>query len=327
MASMTQAQTVETDAAPESQTARPCVFVHTNHKQWIGALVSQYSLKRNSPNGDAFDVKIIHTDDHRFLHDKEGQPYLRDGLTRHWLVEDLQSFTPLRFMPPKLMGYQGRAVIIDPDIFAVGDIHELLTRDMQGKAIMCRARPGKKAYASSVMLLDCAKLRHWDCEAEFEELFAFKRDYMDWVTLKCEAPETIGLFEREWNDFDHLNAQTKLLHNTKRSTQPWKTGLKVDYTPPLKKGSLLSWLRRARESVFGRYGLRGSYKRHPDPNQERFFFQMLRACIEDGVVSEELLRQEMANKHIRPDAFQVIERMPPLPAPAAAPKPSLAAAG
>ena len=36
-------------------------------------------------------------------------------------------------MPPELMGYQGRAVVIDPDIFAIGDIWELLTRDMQGK--------------------------------------------------------------------------------------------------------------------------------------------------------------------------------------------------
>ena len=28
---------------------KPCVFIHTNHKQYIGALVSQYSFKRNSP--------------------------------------------------------------------------------------------------------------------------------------------------------------------------------------------------------------------------------------------------------------------------------------
>ena len=42
-------------------------------------------------------------------------------------MEDLQSFTPLRFMPPQLMGYEGRAIVIDPDVFAVGDVYELLT--------------------------------------------------------------------------------------------------------------------------------------------------------------------------------------------------------
>ena len=55
-------------------------------------------------------------------------------------MEDLQSFTPLRFMPPQLMGYEGRAIVVDPDVFAVGDVHELLTRDMEGKAVMGRRR-------------------------------------------------------------------------------------------------------------------------------------------------------------------------------------------
>ena len=41
---------------------------------------------------------------------------LRDGVLRQWHMEDLQSFTPTRFMPPQLTGYQGRAVVIDPDV-------------------------------------------------------------------------------------------------------------------------------------------------------------------------------------------------------------------
>ncbi len=55
--------------------------------------------------------------------------YLRDGGKREWVRDDLQSFTPTRFLPPQLMGYQGRAVVIDPDVFARGDIWELLSRD------------------------------------------------------------------------------------------------------------------------------------------------------------------------------------------------------
>ena len=47
---------------------------------------------------------------------------------------------------------------------------------------MCRRRGGPKdrngAYATSVMLLDCARLTHWRVEKSFDELFAFKRDYM-----------------------------------------------------------------------------------------------------------------------------------------------------
>ena len=215
------------DAAP-----RPQVFIQTNAKQLIGALVSAHSLKRNSAHGDAFDVTIMHHEDHAFFAARQGQLFLRGGDKRVWDNADLQSFTPLRFMPPALMGYRGRAVVIDPDIFAVGDIWELLTRDMQGKAIVCRRRGSANdrngAYATSVMLLDCAQLGHWRVEENFAELFAFTRDYMDWISLKLEPPSTIGLFEEQWNDFDRLTPATRLLHNTRRRTQPWKTGLPVD---------------------------------------------------------------------------------------------------
>jgi hypothetical protein len=166
------------------------------------------------------------------------------------------------------------------------------------------------------MLLDCAKLAHWRCEAQFDELFAFERDYMQWITLQLEDPDTIALFENEWNDFDHLGPRTKLLHNTKRKTQPWKTGLKVDFMPPEKPGRLpfQGWVNRARRRVLGDYALLGSYKPHPDPNQERFFFGLLRECLDQGIVSEDMLRREMSQNHVRHDALEVLERTPPLAA-------------
>jgi hypothetical protein len=301
------------DAAP-----RPHVFIQTNDKQLIGALVSAHSLKRNSPHRDEFDVTIMRHEDHAFFAAKQGRPFLRGGDKRAWDNDDLQSFTPLRFMPPALMGYRGRAVVIDPDIFAVGDIWELLTRDMQGKAIVCRRRGGPKdrngAYATSVMLLDCAKLTHWRAEENFEELFAFTRDYMDWIALKLEPAATVGLFEEQWNDFDRLTPATKLLHNTRRRTQPWKTGLPVDYRPAEHGNGFppLAWALRARRKLFGEYGLLGRYAPHPDRRQEALFFGLLRECLESGAVSEDLLRRAMALNHVRHDALSVIERTPPL---------------
>ncbi len=296
------------------------VFIHTNDKQMVGALVAQHALRRNSKNADRFDIRIIHTADHDFLRDRDGDYYLRDGARRQWLYEDLQSFTPLRFMPPELMGYQGRAAVIDPDVFAQGDVWELLTRDMGGKAILCRPRSGSKGrrgcLASSVMMLDCARLTHWHCEAQFNEMFALKRDYMEWISLKLEPEGTIGLFEHEWNDFDHLTPQTKLLHNTKRKTQPWKTGLKVDYFAPEKPGgsATIGWLYRMRRRVFGHYAFMGHYKPHPDPNQEQFFFGLLRECVDEGIVTEDMLREEMRQDHVRHDAFEVLAGTPPLAA-------------
>jgi hypothetical protein len=295
-----------------------CVFIHTNPKQWLGALVGQYALRRHSTHNDKFDVRIIHHQDYPFFQAREGHLFLRDGVKRTWHNEDLQSFTPLRFMPPELMNYAGRAVLIDPDVFAVGDIWELLSRDMRGKAIVCRRRSGSKGItgglASSVMLLDCAQLTHWRCEAQFNELFEFKRDYMNWICLKLEPRETIGLFEPEWNDFDHLTEKTKLLHNTKRKTQPWKTGLPVDFLPAEKLRLLPGWVRRMRRHWLGQPVYSGYYLAHPDPQQERFFFGLLRECLEKGVITESLLREEMQRNHVRHDALELLERIPPLAA-------------
>jgi hypothetical protein len=296
---------------------KPTVFIHTNHKQMVGALVSQHSLKRNSRTPEAFDVRIIDVAGFPFLAAREGQLYLRDGMKREWLMDDLQSFTPLRFTPPELMGYEGRAVVIDPDVFAVGDVMDLLARDMQGKAVMCRSRgvAGKK-YATSVMLMDCARLRHWHCETQFNAMFDLELDYMDWINLETEDDATVGLLEDEWNDFDRLTPATRLLHNTSRWTQPWKTGLPIDFTPSTKNHSIFKVVtiyRKAREALLGRYGGLGAYKAHPDPAQERFFFGLLKECLEQGVIDEAVVREEMRRSHVRHDAFEVMARLDPLP--------------
>jgi hypothetical protein len=295
------------------------VFIQTNHKQIVGALVAEYALRRNSQHNDRFDVQIMHTGDYPFFAAREGQLYMRDGVKRTWLNDDLQSFTPTRFLPPELMDYQGRAVVIDPDIFAIADVWELLSRDMQGKAIMCRRRHLTKGVvdrclASSVMLLDCARLRHWKVEEQFNEMFEFKRDYMPWICLKLEDRATIDLFEPEWNDFDKLTQKTKMLHVTRRKTQPWKTGLPIDWRPAerFRLFPPVAWLMRARRHLFGEYALLGNYKEHPDRNQTNLFFGLLKECLDQGIVSEDLLREEMRHNHVRHDALEVLERTPDL---------------
>ncbi|GIX29883.1 MAG: hypothetical protein KatS3mg124_0355 [Porticoccaceae bacterium] len=298
------------------------VFIQTNHKQIVGALVAEHAIRRYSRHNDAFDVTIMHTRDYPFFAAREGQLYLRDGVKRVWLNDDLQSFTPTRFLPPELMGYEGRAVVIDPDIFAAADVWELLSRDMGGKAILCRMRSGPKGFidgmwASSVMLLDCAKLTHWQVEKQFNAMFSFEIDYQPWIGLRYEDQSTIGVLENEWNDFDRFTRATKMLHTTRRKTQPWKTGLPTDWRPAerFRLFPPIGWLMRARRHLFGEYGLLGTYKPHPDPNQEAFFFGLLKECILQGKISEEFLRREMAQNHVRHDAFEVLDRTPDLPPP------------
>jgi hypothetical protein len=276
------------------------VFIQANARQMLGARISAYSYKRNAQKPDSFDVRILDIAEHPRLM-KRGQTILRAGHVREWEPDDLQSFTPLRFYPPQAMNFEGRAVVTDPDIFAIGDVGELFERDLDGKPIWAVPRPGHNNQpdyvATSVMLLDCAKLRRWNFDKALDDLFEHRLDYVDWIELKREPRSSIGHLEPEWNDFDRLSPETKLLHTTKRRTQPWKTGLRVDYT--LRERGPLDFLRRLR---FQRY------ERHPDERQEALVYSLLAEMVDAGLVTRQELVEEMAANHIRHDSLDVIEK-------------------
>ena len=69
---------------------------------------------------------------------------------------------------------------------------------------------------------------------------------------------------------------------------------------------------RARRKYFGDYAFVPDYKPHPDPKQEAFFFGLLRECVDKRIVSEDFIREEIARKHVRHDAFDVLDRVAPL---------------
>ena len=292
---------------------KPKIFIHTNHKQHVGALVSAHSMRRNSLHADKFDVELIELKDHMDIFGQyEGRDYLRDGNSRTWLNDDLQSFTPLRFMPPELMGYQDKAVVVDPDVFAVQDVWELLNHDMDGKAVCCAYRAGHPA--SSVMLMDCAKLTNWKVSEDFDALFRRDREYKTWMNLGYQPAETIGKLEPVWNDFDRLSSETKMIHNTRRKTQPWKSGLPVDFVPAESNAlSPMAWVMFLRRKLFGTYGLLGNYKDHPDKNQENFFFGLLKECVDEGIITEDMLKDAMKQNFVRHDAMEILEKVPDLP--------------
>jgi hypothetical protein len=282
---------------------KPTVVILTNDKQMLGALVSAHSFRRNSRTPDAFEVRIVNAGEFPELQER-GHSLLRGGHVREWDPDDLQSFTPLRYAIPGLLGYKGLALVTDPDVFAVGDVAELFARDLEGKAIWCTPRPGyhkiTDPLATSVMLLDNAKLKHWRFADDLNALWAHEVDYLDWINLRREDLGTIGLLEPEWNDFDRLTSETKLLHNTKRRTQPWKTGLPIDFT--FKERGLLNFalpiVRR----------LAPNYTRHPDRKQETYFYALLADALDAGAVTRDQVEKEVRLGHVRPDSEALIER-------------------
>ncbi|MDA9981503.1 hypothetical protein N9H39_01935 [Gammaproteobacteria bacterium] len=250
-------------------------------------------MRKASRSPDAFDVRFLLLDDYPALTRYQGQPYRHSqGKQRLWDNKDLQSFTPLRFLPPQEMNYAGTAVVLDPDVFALGDIFELLERDMHGAAVMCCPHDAKNrrraGYNSSVMLLDCCKLLHWRWEHQLEQMFAGEFTWRQWAQLELEDAGTVGILEAVWNHRDKLNTETKLLHNTRRLTQPWKTGLPIDFTPK-------NWHNHPKV-----------YQPHPDRRQEDFFLSLLRESIDEGFLDIEFVKVEMEQGHLRRDALKLV---------------------
>jgi hypothetical protein len=283
---------------------KPTIVIHTNDKQMLGGLVSAHSFRRNSGDPDAIDVRIVNASEAPELQQR-GRTFLRGGHIRDWDPDDLQSFTPLRFAIPDLLGHEGVALVTDPDVFAVGDAGELFSRDLEGKAIWCRPRPGydkiTDPLATSVMLLDCSKLPHWRFRQDLEALWAHQLDYLDWINLEREDRSTIGLLEPEWNDFDRLTERTKLLHNTKRRTQPWKTGMPVDFTLRERRGLMGLAMPMVRMVA-------PNYTRHPDLNQEAYFYGLLAEALDAGSIAREQVEKEVRLGHVRPDSLALIDR-------------------
>lgn len=291
---------------------RPTVFVHTNDQQMLGALLAAHSFRRSSAHAERFDVKLLRLEDTPHLLGREGRTYLRMGRPATWHNADLQSFSPLRRMVPQLMGWQGRAIVTDPDVFSVGgDVWELLSCDLGDKALLVRALPesqggGPGRWATSVMAMDCARLPHWRWDEEIDAMFDGRLDYKRWIQLADEDASLLGELPEVWNSLDKLEPSTRLLHTTERLTQPWKTGLPVDFNMNFQgtTGKLRRWLRDR-----GLIGAHRRYLPHPDPNQERFFFELLMDALNHGVLDEAFLRREVERRHVRTDVFDMLERI------------------
>lgn len=280
------------------------VFIFTNRQQMLGAKIAKFALEKHRRDPASFEVRIIEVEKIPALRDFEGTRYLfgRDDTHRTYTLRDLQSFTLTRFMAPELMDYQGRAIGIDPDIFACADVTALFSFDLEGRALA--ACPKKKDWDSSVMVMDSAKLAHWKVSDILADIKNDRRAYMSIMTLEHEE---VTPLPREWNSLDILTKETKMLHTTNRLTQPWKTGLPIDFTRN-RHPKLFGLLpREPLLKLLGKYP--GRYQPHPDKKIERFFFTLLKEAINAGAVSETEIKENIAKKYLRQDTLEVMKQI------------------
>lgn len=196
------------------------VYIQTNSKQFIASKICQYSFERFGLR-----THLINFEFNSILKKKVGNLYLRNGQKMQYL-NDLQSFTLLRFLAPEINKYKDQILIIDPDVFAIKNPNAILNELDNNFDIFCTFY--NELPRSEVMLIKANNV-DWKFEKIVDDLFNFKVDYRDLMNLSFVKQNKIKKIPNKFNSHDLINEDTIMLHTTNRITQPWKEGLKIDF--------------------------------------------------------------------------------------------------
>lgn len=180
------------------------IFIGTEPAQWLPTEVLKWSVLRRTRSPVEF----------RELRD------LKLGIESRMYT----GFSFYRFYIPEACGYQGRAIYLDADIVVLADIAELYRIEMGEKGVL--SRPGAPGtWLTSVMLMDCAKLKHWKVRDWVTMIENQLIDYGETMYGGAGGPNhaDFGDLPSYWNHLDQADATTKIIHYTEVPTQPWKT--------------------------------------------------------------------------------------------------------
>lgn len=278
------------------------VYIHTNNKQRLGGKLAKFAIEKNLTDKE-IKVEILNVDELQEFKDFSGKEYLRNGKAIKYDTNDLQSFTLSRFMPPELNNYEGRAIVIDPDIFSINDISPLFNMDLENYSLACCAK--KDAFDTSMMVMDCTKLKNWNTKNILQDLADKKTDYVEQMGLKKQIkdfPNSIKIVSRLNNNLDVLTNDTVFLHTTNRITQPWSTGLPIDFkrNDPGKFFGLIPKLPFLK--LAGKWP--STYQQHPDKNIEIYFLMLVKEALAADIITNEEMQTEVDLKRLRTDIFE-----------------------
>ena len=147
------------------------------------------------------------------------------------------NFGLVRFTIPSRCNFEGKAIYIDADQIVFEDLRNLLNTLKEPYAVALVQEPEgyfgekkvEKMNQTSVMVLDCAKLRSWDPETMFNNVVPNRQElkpgqihYRDFMCLSWFDQSQIQAIDPRWNHFNVIRDDSKLTHFSHVRTQPWK---------------------------------------------------------------------------------------------------------
>jgi lipopolysaccharide biosynthesis glycosyltransferase len=189
------------------------IFIGWDSREAECADILAYSLRKHS--SIPLDIRYLKLDELDFSRPRD--------------PKQSTEFTYTRFLVPSLCNYQGKAVFMDCDMVCLGDIKELDDLDMTGLALRvvkhdyqptntvkmdgCVQTVYPRKNWSSLMLMNCAKLKLWTRQVVETQTGAYLHRFQD------IPDEEIGDLPNTWNTLDWMDERTKLIHYTNGG--PW----------------------------------------------------------------------------------------------------------
>lgn len=201
------------------------VFISSGEASLLERKVLMYSLRRNSKRD--LDIRVFNGT-HNTI-EREGHPPEPAPMSLKVKYQNVTEFSNYRFLVPEVCGNVGRAICMDSDTIALGDIGELFDAEMGEFDFLAKpAAYGNKTdeqWGLSVVLFDCERSR-FALDRYFDEIASGLYEYVDLHQMRprflAHHPFKVGRIDPRWNEFDRCHSDTKLIHYTDLYSQPWK---------------------------------------------------------------------------------------------------------
>jgi lipopolysaccharide biosynthesis glycosyltransferase len=201
------------------------VFIGSGEASRLERKVAIYSLRKHTQR--PLDIYVFNGT-HNAIELNEQEPFPAP-LSLKLKYQNITEFSLYRFLIPQICNYQGRAIWIDSDTICLADIAELFDTPLNGCDFLAKTEAynttSQNLWGLSVMVIDCEQSR-FDLDTYFDEIAEGPYTYTDFSCMSPAFldyhPFKIGQLDPHWNVFDYYDEQTKLIHYTNLSTQPWK---------------------------------------------------------------------------------------------------------
>ena len=267
------------------------LFIHSNRKNKIPALVSSYSFKKHNKD---LNIHIKNLEDCELLREYNQKRFTRNGRECMLNTSSSQSFFFVRFICCELAKKQNAKkwiLVIDPDIFCLKSLEGINQyvdeAEASHKPIVCYNR------LSSFMLINTETI-NWTEQSIVNSIFHLREDAENYMGLSKYKSDTYAI-PREYNSYDLLTDNTICLHTSLTATQPWKTGIK-HYPSDLhnavpKEGE-------EKTQVFGN---------HKCSKICCAVFALFKEALNEGYFTEEELEEEIEGENLRTDILKLIK--------------------